>query len=102
MLFFTIVGGLAIVANVSWQFYKIIIAPVNKHTEPIAIKRHYDPIPEETEAGLNGSTVKSGPRAWDQNVINKLKPKASTQVSAHQSCGNGGAAPMCMMKTEAT
>ncbi|PNW88638.1 hypothetical protein CHLRE_01g038200v5 [Chlamydomonas reinhardtii] len=38
-LFFTIVGGLAIVANVTYQFYHIILAPVGKHSEPIKVKR---------------------------------------------------------------
>ncbi|KXZ55247.1 hypothetical protein GPECTOR_3g387 [Gonium pectorale] len=38
VLIFTIAGGLAILANVGWQFYTIIIAPVGKHTAQVQVK----------------------------------------------------------------
>ncbi|KAG2496137.1 hypothetical protein HYH03_005740 [Edaphochlamys debaryana] len=51
VLFFTIVGGMAILANVAYQFYTIIVAPVGKHQEQIKIKRDEPTDPERAAGG---------------------------------------------------
>ncbi len=84
-IFFGAVGGLAIVANVAWQFYTIIISPINKHAEPVKVKRD-DPIGKKdieasdssgsgAGAGAGGGAAAAASRAgWYQKIISKLRP----------------------------
>ncbi|KXZ44584.1 hypothetical protein GPECTOR_65g202 [Gonium pectorale] len=39
----TVLGLMAVLANVAWQFYKIIISPVSKYREPLRPHRQRDP-----------------------------------------------------------
>ncbi|GLC37950.1 hypothetical protein PLESTM_000666500 [Pleodorina starrii] len=82
-LFFGVVGSLAILANVAWQFYTIIIAPVNRHHEPVKVKRD-DPVKrrDDVESDSSASATATGASAvraaWYQKIMSKLRP---TQVA---------------------
>ncbi|EFJ45056.1 hypothetical protein VOLCADRAFT_94804 [Volvox carteri f. nagariensis] len=96
VLFFAVVGGLAVVSNVAWQFYNIIIAPVNRHHEPVKVKRE-DPIKKDLESDSSGPSSGSagggGAAAarpgWYQNatvffpkILAKLRP--TQQSNGHK------------------
>ncbi|PNH07829.1 hypothetical protein TSOC_005659, partial [Tetrabaena socialis] len=49
----TVIGSLAILGNVAYQFYTIILAPVSKHAESVKVKRAEDP-PSALGVGAGG------------------------------------------------
>lgn len=84
MLIFTIFGGLAIIANVAWQFYTIIIAPITKQHHPVKVKRDETiekpdvesesaPITTTVDGAANG--VASRAIGWYQKIMRKLRPE---------------------------
>lgn len=88
-LFFTIVGGGAILANVAWQFYAIIVAPVNKHHQhrpaqakpaltPQDSRAYPDAEPTKTESS---PPAKSQPSMY-QKLLGILRPASSDKHSA--------------------
>ncbi|GIL91087.1 hypothetical protein Vretimale_9502 [Volvox reticuliferus] len=78
VIFFSVVGGLAIISNVAWQFYSIIVAPVSRHHEPIKVKRE-DPIKKDVESvsSVTSATTSGAVPVrigWYQRIMTKLRP----------------------------
>ncbi|KAG2448550.1 hypothetical protein HYH02_006441 [Chlamydomonas schloesseri] len=92
-LFFTIVGGLAIVANVTWQFYTIIVAPVSKHSEPIKVKRASAMARDAEREAASQLTMALNPDAAERGekkaglydkIVGALKEKLHPGDARHQ------------------
>ncbi len=88
-LFFTIVGGGAILANVVWQFYTIIVAPVNKHSKhpPAHSKPALTPQDSRSYPDAEATRTESSPAAKSQpsmyqKLLGILRPTSSDKHTA--------------------